>query len=170
MTSQSVPYIINAPSIEKTSFRTAVHNIEPSCVRQTFSLDKATGLSHQGVHYVRVEPGKQSCAMHWHTTDEEWTYILQAGEGAVLRVWDQDAGETVPRELPIKTGDFIAHPAGVRRGHAIRAGTEEVVFICGGTRERLDVCVYPESGKTLVINKDNEHQEFLVEDKNLIRQ
>jgi uncharacterized cupin superfamily protein len=170
MASQSVPYIINAPSIDKSSFWNRVHSIDPSCARQTFSLDKATGLSHQGVHYVRLEPGKQSCAMHWHAIEDEWTYILQAGEGAVLRVWDQDAGDTAPKELPIKAGDFIAYPAGVRRGHAIRAGAEEVVYLSGGARERLEVCVYPEAGKTLVYSNDNEDQEFLMEDKHLIRQ
>jgi uncharacterized cupin superfamily protein len=160
-------YIVNVPSLDRSSYIKQTHDVEPSCGMEYFPLATQTGLQRLPVNIVRVAPGKQGVAMHWHSNDEEWTYILHAGPGAVLRTWDEDAGETAASERPIKTGDFIAYPAGVRRGHAIRAGEEETVYLCGGERPPLDMCTYPESGVTMFFNLSDSSKDIVVQSKDI---
>jgi len=41
----------------------------------------ATGLTQMGVHVRYIEPGYAGTHRHFHSVEEEWTYVL-AGRGA----------------------------------------------------------------------------------------
>ncbi|KAI0703313.1 hypothetical protein C8Q76DRAFT_586464, partial [Earliella scabrosa] len=118
------------------------HPVVSANHRYQVSLGDSTGLSKTAVHYCRLPAGATSTTLHWHSHDDEWMYILDAGEGAVMLIWEGGEGEIVPREEAIKTGDFFGFKAGVERAHAFRAGTTEMVYILGGSREPLDVTHY----------------------------
>ena len=90
--------------------------------------------------------------MHWHVHDEEWFYILETGEGGATLII-QEEGETKPKEEKIGKGDFLAFPAGKQNAHAFRAGAQELVYLCGGTREAMDICVYPTEHKRFVCDR-----------------
>ncbi|KAI0747241.1 hypothetical protein C8Q80DRAFT_1180229 [Daedaleopsis nitida] len=110
-----------------------------------------------------------SMALHWHEHFEDWMYILEAGDGAVLLVWEpgqeRSMRDIIPREEGIKTGDFLGFPAGVERAHALRAGTTELVYLVGGNRGPFDVCHYPMEGKKTETSVDEARGMFKGETK-----
>ncbi|GJE93110.1 Cupin-2 domain-containing protein [Phanerochaete sordida] len=149
---ENVPHRISTAELPAESFRKIAHPVDASCVRQVFSLGDACGLSKLGVHFCRVEPHTQSSVVHCHSHDEEWVYILEAGAaGATLLV--HTGGDAEPREEKALKGDFFAFPANSGISHALRAGDQELVYLCSGTRMDMDVCMYPTSGKTLVVDR-----------------
>ncbi|KAI0747236.1 hypothetical protein C8Q80DRAFT_1080656, partial [Daedaleopsis nitida] len=122
--------------------------------RYQISLGDSTGLTKTGVHLCRLPAGATSTTMHWHSHDDEWMYVLEADAGATLLVWEPSGSgagsgsggaqkeEVVPREEPVKAGDFLGFKAGVVRAHALRAGTSEMVYLVGGSRVPLEVSHY----------------------------
>ncbi len=49
-------------------------------------------------------------------------------------------------EVIMKAGDFVGFQGGegaARWAHGLRAGEDGVEYLCGGTREKLDICNYP---------------------------
>ena len=91
------------------------------------------------VSVYTLPPGKANFPYHWHTLNEECFYVL-SGSG-VLR--------TPQGERPLAAGDFVFCPAGPSGAHKISnpAGPEPLVYIDYDTRNKGDVCVYPDSGK-----------------------
>lgn len=160
---QSKPYKLSTASLPPSAFSERHHPLNPSgTTRHQHSLGDATGLRQLGVHMCRVPPGETTTVVHWHSADDEWFHILEAGPGARLIIRDDAEGFT--REEDIQKGDFLGFPAGVKRGHALRAGEGELVYLMGGTRKELDLCVYPELGKTLVIERAGVMEDFFVKD------
>ncbi|KIP01326.1 hypothetical protein PHLGIDRAFT_364456 [Phlebiopsis gigantea 11061_1 CR5-6] len=164
-TDQSAPYRISTQEAE-ASFRTLQHPLDPSIGRCTFSLGDHCGLSRVGVHLCRAAARTTTVLLHYHHNEEEFFYILDAGaSGATLLTYKE--GDEQPREEAVKTGDFIGFPAGRGVGYALRAGDEELSYLCGGTRAPMDICRYPTVGKSMVVDRtgavDGGH--FLVEDK-----
>ncbi|CAM3967296.1 cupin domain-containing protein [Roseateles saccharophilus] len=102
------------------------------------SLTEGTAAAKLGASFDIVPPGKQSCPYHFHYAQEEMFVILQ-GEGT-LRV----AGELVP----IKAGDVITTPAGPGYPHQILNTSDAPLhYLSISTKERPEVCEYPDSGK-----------------------
>lgn len=100
-------------------------------------LSDPTGLSHVGVSLARIPPGKESFALHVHSVQEEWIYVV-SGRGHV-RLDEQ--------ELPIEAGDFVGFPAG-GPAHLVRNTSEaDLVFLQGGDRRPGDVGRFPDLGK-----------------------
>ncbi|KAI0089609.1 hypothetical protein BDY19DRAFT_889452 [Irpex rosettiformis] len=145
------PHIIQTSSLKDSDFTTKVHSVDPSAVRHTIPLGDLTGLTKVGVHLVRLPPHSKSVANHWHTQDDEWIYVLEAGEqGATLvRV----KGENEAKEETIRKGDFVAFPASSGVGHHIETKEEGIVYLVSGTRAPVDVCSYPLEGKKLVVDR-----------------
>lgn len=97
-----------------------------------------TGLMRMGVHVRAVEPGFAGTNRHFHTVEEEWSYIL-AGRGTV---------RIGPLRMPVEPGHFIAFPPGPRPHHFIAEGEETLVFLEGGERRPSeDACWYPDARK-----------------------
>lgn len=179
-------YLVRTPDVPLTALRHLIHPMDASNHRYTLSLGDSTGLTKLGVHFCRLSPGATSSTLHYHTNDEEWYYIIDAGgddSGAVLLVWeapegdrsDKEAGtegEGVPREEKLKTGDFMGFKAGDKgaHAHALRAGTKEVVYLVGGTRMPMDHSVYPlQETRVLTDRSQGGVQTWSVKDKDLTR-
>lgn len=148
----AMPYKIETSALKDEDFETRPHPLDPAAIRSSFPLGDKCGLTKLGVNLVRLPPHSKSSTLHWHSHDDEWVYVLEAGEssGTLLTLPD---GEKEPREETIRAGDFIAFPANTRLGHVICSGDSEVIFLCSGTRESVDVCTYPLAGKKLVIDR-----------------
>ncbi|KAJ3554117.1 hypothetical protein NM688_g3275 [Phlebia brevispora] len=145
----TLPHRVATASLSRDDIAELRHPLNPECRRSVFALGDACGLTKQGIHFCRVDPHVATTVYHWHNNDEEWCYILEAGEGGAILLTHEEGTET-PKEVKVYKGDFLAFPSGKRNAHALRAGDHELVYLVGGTREALDVCTYPLEGKKLV--------------------
>jgi uncharacterized cupin superfamily protein len=164
------PYKISTATLATSSFTHKSHPIDPRVKKHAFSLGDATGLTQLGVHLSRVGANTLSTALHWHTTDDEWIYVVEATPGARLLIReDADDAAAITREEEIAAGDFLAFPAGDKRAHALRAGDGELVYLVGGTRAGTDVCSYPEAGMKAIIDKTGAGESWAVHTKNIVK-
>jgi uncharacterized cupin superfamily protein len=83
-----------------------------------------TGLTRMGVHVRSVEPGFAGTHRHFHTVEEEWSYVL-SGEGTV---------RIGPLRVPVGAGHFIGFPPGPRPHHFIAGGNTPLILLEGGER------------------------------------
>ncbi len=98
-------------------------------------LGDAGGLTQFGVNLLTLQPGVWSSQRHWHSSEDEFVYIL-SGE-VVLH---SDAGEDV-----LHAGDCAAFPKGDGNGHhLINKSSGPAVLLEIGSRSDDDVCRYPE--------------------------
>lgn len=158
---ESLPYRISTSELPAESFRTIAHPLNTDRIRQSFSLGDACGLTKLGVHICRVAPHTESSVLHWHSNEDEWIYILDAGDSGA-KVIIQTGDDATPKEEKAQKGDFFAFPAGERISHALRAGDQELVYLSSGNRLDMDVCTYPSVGKSLVINRTKGGSNWLV--------
>ena len=95
----------------------------------------AAGLKELGVNLCRLEPGAWSSQRHWHSSEDEFVWMLE-GE-AVLVTND---GETVMRP-----GDCAAFPAGDPDAHhLINRSDRDALFLVVGADKPADTCHYPD--------------------------
>lgn len=100
-------------------------------------LSDRTGLSHLGVSLARLPPGRESFALHVHSLQEEWIYVV-SGTGHI-RLDD--------REGPIHAGDFVGFPPG-GPAHLVRnTSNADLVYLQGGDRREGDRGHFPELKK-----------------------
>jgi len=99
-------------------------------------LGKATGAECVGVNYSRLRPRQVSSKFHYHTSEEEFLFILSGR--AVLR-----HGDTTYQLGP---GDAASlRPGGP--AHQLRNDFEEdCTYLEIGTRDPEDSTIYPEEG------------------------
>ncbi|KAI0366066.1 hypothetical protein BV20DRAFT_972257, partial [Pilatotrama ljubarskyi] len=161
-TSSRPSYLVRTTEVPTSSLRHLVHPMDSANHRYTVLLGDSTGMTKTGVHFCRLPPGATSTTLHYHTNDDEWYYIIDAGEGATLILWEPAESPDIegqekkaePREEEVKTGDFIGFKAGLENApaHALRAGSTEMVYLVGGSREKADNSVYPLLGSRLLID------------------
>ena len=90
-------------------------------------LGPVSGLTDFGVSHVTLRPGAWSSQRHWHDGEDEFLVMLE-GEATLV----EDEGPT-----PLRAGDCVAWPKGVRNGHHLRNESDrDCVFVVfgGGTR------------------------------------
>lgn len=92
------------------------------------SPGNTTGLTRMGVHLRTVVPGMAGTNRHFHTVEEEWTYVL-SGEG-IVRIG--------PLRIPVRAGSFVGFPPGPRPHHFLAGGNEPLVMLEGGERRRSE--------------------------------
>jgi len=103
--------------------------------RHRSRLSPALGLTKFGVNIVRIEPGAQSSARHWHSEQDEFVYIL---EGEAVLVTDE--GET-----PLSAGMAAGFPAGNPNGHTLANRSDsDVLAMEVGDRPRAEDVTYPD--------------------------
>jgi uncharacterized cupin superfamily protein len=103
--------------------------------RQKRALGDAFGLLNFGVNLARLAPGTQSALRHWHTTQDEFVYIVA---GAPVLV--TSAGET-----PLAPGMCAGFAKGAGDGHMlVNRGSEDVVYLEIGDRSAGDRVIYPD--------------------------
>jgi uncharacterized cupin superfamily protein len=121
-------------------------------------LSDPTGLAHLGISLARVPPGKESFALHVHSLQEEWIYVV-SGHGHV-RIDDD--------ELPIRAGDFVGFPPN-GPAHLVRNTSDaDLVYLQGGDRRPGDHGRFPELGR-LVFQHDESHVALIRADQLEIR-
>ncbi|WWC62965.1 uncharacterized protein I303_105563 [Kwoniella dejecticola CBS 10117] len=152
------------------------HYLNRDAERISVCMSDVVGMqdSGLGVHKVRLEPNGESTQIHYHLHDSEWLYIL-SGSG-ILQLIDasihsperkdnhpRNGSADIPKfdapslegtkteieERQVGPGDFIGFQGGVaasKYAHGLKASSEGLVYLMGGTREKLDVCCYPELG------------------------
>jgi quercetin 2,3-dioxygenase len=99
------------------------------------TLSDAAGLKQMGVSWRAVEPGFAGTNRHFHSIEEEWSYVL-SGRGT-LRIG--------PLRIPVSAGTFAGFPTGPRPHHFLAEGDEPLVFLEGGERRPAqDECWYPD--------------------------
>jgi len=98
-------------------------------------LGAAAGLGDFGVNLCRLEPGAWSSQRHWHSSEDEFVWMV-AGEAVLVT----DAGETL-----LRAGDCAAFPAGDPDAHhLINRSAGEALFLVVGSDKPADTCHYPD--------------------------
>ena len=115
--------------------------MDPGVFKYRENLGDQCGLTQAGVHLITLPPDNTSTVPHWHSNEDEWFYVIRAGEGARIVLYED--GEAEPKEEEVKTGDFFGFPAATKTGHAFRSGPDEMVYLVGGSRKDVDVVYYP---------------------------
>jgi uncharacterized cupin superfamily protein len=105
----------------------------PCRARERKRLGDAAGLTQFGVNLLRLPPGAWSSQRHWHTSQDEFVYVL-AGEVVLVT----DGGEEV-----LRAGDAAGFPANEGNGHHLhnRSGADAKVLEIG-TRSGGDAAYY----------------------------
>ena len=153
--SDNTDFLIRTTDLAPSAWAHVVHPFAPTSQWYRSKLGDGTGFTKTGVHLYRLPAGTQCSPLHWHENEDEWMYILDAGEGAAVLVWEPspDKGkEGILREVGVKNGDFLGFRKGVERAHTLKAGTTEMKYLVGGSRSEHDVCHYPMEGKKLVVD------------------
>jgi uncharacterized cupin superfamily protein len=108
----------------------------PCKARRRWRLGDAAGLTQFGVNLLELEPGQWSSQRHWHTTEDEFAYVLS---GEVVLV--SEAGEEV-----LRAGDCVGFKYGDPDGHCLqnRSGATALLLEVGSRRRAEDACCYPD--------------------------
>ncbi len=112
---------------------------QPCRARERRRLGDAAGLQQFGVNLLRLPPGAWSSQRHWHTTSEEFVYVI-AGEVTLVT----DAGTEV-----LRAGDAAGFKAGDSDGHCLQnRSAAEVLVLEIGTRDAEDAGHYSDIDMT----------------------
>jgi len=128
------PYpLLKAEEIASMAESIHVHQFNNKARRHTRSLGDVLGLSHIGLHLVRLEPGNESTQFHFHHNDEEFLYIL-SGNGIA---------EIDKQKHEIGPGDFMGFCQHSLPHCLQNPFNEDLVYLMGGSRSDMDICDYP---------------------------
>lgn len=107
---------------------------EPCRERVRKAVGDAAGLNDFGVNLLQLAPGTWSSQRHWHSAEDEFTWVLQ---GEVVLITDD--GEEV-----LRAGDCAGFKAGDANGHHLqnRSNAPATVLEIGSRRPSDDVCTY----------------------------
>lgn len=122
--------------------RQAYRNLDPQIHPERFTgfhegrLAKPLGITQFGVNHVTLDPGAWSSLRHWHTTEDEFVYVL-AGEVVLI---DENG------EHPLAEGGFAAFPAGAPNGHHLqnRSQAQARLLVVGARRPGEETVHYPD--------------------------
>ena len=108
----------------------------PCAARARQRLGDAAGLTDFGVNLLRLPAGAWSSQRHWHSSEDEFVYVL---EGEVVLV--TDSGEET-----LRAGDCAGFKAGLRDGHHLqnRSSRGVVVLEIGSRKVADDEGEYPD--------------------------
>lgn len=146
----STPYLVRTSDPECKG-EPGAHPLDPNVFKFKLDLGGRCGLSQGGVNLCTVPPNNISTVPHWHSNEDEWFYVIRAGEGTRIVLYEE--GKAEPREEEVKTGDFFGFPATTKTGHAFKTGEDEMVYLCGGSRKEVEVVHYPAIKMKAVIDR-----------------
>jgi uncharacterized cupin superfamily protein len=97
-------------------------------------LGNHAGLANFGVNLTRIVPGGQSSALHGHTKQDEFVWVL---EGEVVL-------ETTQGEQVLRAGHCAGFPAGRGEAHRfVNRSASDVLLLVVGDRTAGDEVYYP---------------------------
>lgn len=104
---------------------------KPCSARARQRLGDPSGLNDFGVNLLRLPPGTWSSQRHWHTTEDEFVFVI---EGEVVLI--TDSGEET-----LRIGDSAGFKAGVNDGHHLenRSARDAVVLEVGSRNPQDEV-------------------------------
>ncbi len=103
------------------------------------------GLTHYGVNLVDLQPGSWSAQRHWHTTEDEFVYVV-SGELTLV---------TNDGEQSMTAGMVAGFPAGAENGHHLVNNSDSAAtYLEIGDRKAEDECNYPDID--LLLKSDGE--------------
>ena len=107
---------------------------EPCRSRQRTRLGDVAGLTQFGVNLLRLPPGAWSSQRHWHTTEDEFVYVV-SGEVTLVT----DAGAEV-----LRAGDCAGFKANDSNGHCLqnRSGRDATVLEVGTRDPASNISYY----------------------------
>ncbi len=122
----------------------------PCVGRHRTKLGDAVGLTQFGVNLLRLPPGQWSSQRHWHTAEDEFTWVVAVTQDSPLPVGTRinniagrasNDGETL-----LKAGDCAGFKAGVANGHHFQNRSDRDVLLLevGSRRPGEDGCDYPD--------------------------
>ena len=131
---------ISKAPLRKGSLYPAPFN-EPAAKRERQAVGDAGGLNDFGVNILMLPPGAWSSQRHWHSAEDEFTWVL---EGEVVLVTDD--GEEL-----LRAGDCAGFRAGDANGHHFqnRSGADVLLLDIGSRRPGTDAVDYPDIDLTL---------------------
>lgn len=115
---------------------------------QALEVGQRLGLTRLGACLLTLPPGKAACPLHYHAMEEEAFYAL---DGPVTRR-ELGPGEDPYAEYLLQPGELAMYPPGTGLAHQSinRTDTPIRYLALSSAREPGEVCVYPDSGKTMV--------------------
>jgi uncharacterized cupin superfamily protein len=116
------------------------HPLNPGSEVHLRALGGLVGLQRVRLTLARIPPGKESFAYHAHAADEEFVYIL-AGRGRA------EIGDETFEAGP---GDFTGFPTPSVAHHLTNPYDEDLVYLMGGERSRVEIGSFPRSGKRII--------------------
>lgn len=97
------------------------------------ALGQAGGLQDFGVDLARLPPGTWSSQRHWHSSEDEFVYVLS---GELVLITDEG-------EQTLQANECAAFPKNLADGHhLVNRGTDTAVYLEIGSRHDDDVCSY----------------------------
>jgi uncharacterized cupin superfamily protein len=106
---------------------------KPCRARERRKLGDAAGLRQFGVNLLRLPPGAWSSQRHWHTTEDEFVYVV-AGEVTLVT----DTGEEL-----LRSGDAAGFKAGDADGHCLQnRSTADALVLEIGSRTADNAAYY----------------------------
>jgi uncharacterized cupin superfamily protein len=101
----------------------------------------SAGNVQLGGQLLELLPGERAFPMHFHCANEEAVFVV-SGTGTAR------IGEA---RVPVRAGDWIAHPVGPEHAHQmINDGTEPLVYLVISTQHKCEIIGYPDSKKVVV--------------------
>jgi len=93
-----------------------------------------------------IPPGKSAYPYHYHTQNEETFFIIK-GQGLL---------KTPKGEESVSSGDFLFFPANENGAHKLTniSETEMLIYLDFDTYNKIDVTLYPDSGKIGIWGND----------------
>jgi uncharacterized cupin superfamily protein len=119
------------PAVVGTSYPSPFD--EPCKHRERKRLGNVAGIQQFGVNLLRLPAGAWSSQRHWHTTEDEFVFVVS---GQVVLVTDD--GEEV-----LRAGDSAGFPANAPNGHHLQnRSAHEAVLLEVGSRRTDDAVFY----------------------------
>lgn len=112
------------------------------------AMGDAGGLTQFGANIERVRPGGRTSNRHWHSSEDEFAYVLEGN----LTLHENDG------EHALGPGDAVAWPAGVENAHTLENRSERDAYVLlVGTRAERDAVTYPDIDRVQIIDGDQSH-------------
>lgn len=120
---------------ETVQIETITANDTPCGPATGLRFSDTGGLTQFGAFVEILPPGSRSSLCHWHTTEDEFIYML-TGEVTV---------HEGPESTMLRPGQAACFKAGVAMGHYLQnLGSSDASYLVVGTRGPVDIVHYPD--------------------------